>query len=162
MPEITAFIHEHPELAIANDGLTRAYHAVRSSKYKPESELLKDADGYYFTITNIYIDDDDDPEDPEEEKDVKVRKVWSGGDGKNRPEIRVRLYKDGKAYRTVTLSDGNWRHVWEGISDDDDIEWSVEELDVPKGYTAKVRQVSDRSFIITNTWDEEENRYTGA
>lgn len=44
MPEITAFIQEHPELAVANDGLNRAYHTVRSQKYKPESEMLKDKD----------------------------------------------------------------------------------------------------------------------
>lgn len=42
MPEITAFIHEHPELSIANDGLRRAYDGVRSKNYKSESQLLAD------------------------------------------------------------------------------------------------------------------------
>ena len=42
MPEITAYIHEHPELSIANDGLRRAYDGVRSKNYKSESQLLAD------------------------------------------------------------------------------------------------------------------------
>jgi len=42
MPEITKFIVEHPELSTANDGLKRAYNAVRSAKYRSEEELLKD------------------------------------------------------------------------------------------------------------------------
>lgn len=43
MPEITAFIQQHPELSVANDGLRRAYEGVRSSKYRTESEMLDDS-----------------------------------------------------------------------------------------------------------------------
>lgn len=57
MPEITAFIQEHPELAIANDGLSRAYHTVRSGKYKPESEMLKDKDFIERMASNEKIKD---------------------------------------------------------------------------------------------------------
>jgi len=42
MPEITQFIAEHPELALANDGLRRAYDSVRSAKYKTEAQMLAD------------------------------------------------------------------------------------------------------------------------
>jgi hypothetical protein len=42
MPEITQFIAEHPELAVANDGLRRAYDSVRSAKYKTEAQMLAD------------------------------------------------------------------------------------------------------------------------
>lgn len=42
MPEITQFIAEHPELAVADDGLRRAYDSVRSSKYKTEAQMLAD------------------------------------------------------------------------------------------------------------------------
>ena len=42
MPEITAFIQEHPELSVANDGLRRAYDGVRSKNYRSEKELLED------------------------------------------------------------------------------------------------------------------------
>lgn len=57
MPEITAFIQEHPELAVANDGLSRAYHTVRSKKYKPESEMLKDKDFIARMASNEKVKD---------------------------------------------------------------------------------------------------------
>ena len=57
MPEITAFIQEHPELAIANDGLSRAYHSVRSAKYKPESKMLEDADFIKRMASNEKVKD---------------------------------------------------------------------------------------------------------
>lgn len=57
MPEITAFIQEHPELAIANDGLSRAYHTVRSRKYKPESEMLEDKEFIKRMASNDKIKD---------------------------------------------------------------------------------------------------------
>ena len=44
MPEITQFIAEHPDLAVANDGLRRAYDSVRSRKYKTEAQMLEDSD----------------------------------------------------------------------------------------------------------------------
>lgn len=42
MTDITGFLHEHPDLAVADDGLRRAYDGVRSKKYKSESQLLND------------------------------------------------------------------------------------------------------------------------
>ena len=57
MPEITAFIQEHPELAVANDGLSRAYHNVRSMKYKSESEMLKDKDFIARMASNEKVKD---------------------------------------------------------------------------------------------------------
>lgn len=42
MPEISQFISEHPELALANDGLRRAYDRVRSGKYRTEAQMLAD------------------------------------------------------------------------------------------------------------------------
>lgn len=42
MPEITEFIAENPDLAIANDGLRRAYDRVRSNKYRTEAQMLAD------------------------------------------------------------------------------------------------------------------------
>ena len=44
MPDITAFIQEHPELAVADDGLRRAYDGVRSRKYRSEDQLFADKD----------------------------------------------------------------------------------------------------------------------
>ena len=44
MPEIAQFISEHPDLAVANDGLRRAYDSVRSRKYKTEAQMLEDSE----------------------------------------------------------------------------------------------------------------------
>ena len=42
MPEIVQFITEHPDLAVSDDGLRRAYDSVRSQKYKTEAQMLAD------------------------------------------------------------------------------------------------------------------------
>lgn len=42
MPEIAQFIAEHPDLAVSNDGLRRAYDSVRSGKYRTEDQMLAD------------------------------------------------------------------------------------------------------------------------
>lgn len=42
MPEITAYMTEHPELAVDNDGLRRAYDSVRSAKYRTEDQMFSD------------------------------------------------------------------------------------------------------------------------
>ena len=44
MPEITEFIAAHPDLAVENDGLRRAYEGVRSKKYTTEAQMLADDD----------------------------------------------------------------------------------------------------------------------
>lgn len=44
MPEITEYISKHPELSVENDGMRRAYEAVRSSKYRSEDEMFGDAE----------------------------------------------------------------------------------------------------------------------
>lgn len=44
MPEIAAFIQEHPDLAVSDDGLRRAYDSVRSRKYRTEAQMLADDD----------------------------------------------------------------------------------------------------------------------
>ena len=42
MPEISEFIAEHPDLAVSDDGLRRAYDSVRSKKYRTEAQMLAD------------------------------------------------------------------------------------------------------------------------
>ena len=42
LPEIAEYIMAHPAFAMEEDGLERAYNAVRAGKYKSEEELLAD------------------------------------------------------------------------------------------------------------------------
>lgn len=57
MPEITAFIQEHPELSVANDGLRRAYDGVRSKNYRSEKQLLEDGEFIERMASNEKIKD---------------------------------------------------------------------------------------------------------
>lgn len=81
--------------------------------------------------------------------DITVKKVWNDN-GDNRPaSIQAQLCKGEKVYDTVTLSDENeWTHTWKDIPYRDD--WSVREVDVPKGYTVSYRQ-NEMEFEICNT-----------
>ena len=106
------------------------------------------SDGYDFTITNT-----------KEFKliDVSVKKVWYGADVTHPTSVQVTLYRDGKAYETVTLSAANnWSYVWEDLTDE--FQWKVDEPSVPSGYNKTVRN-SGYNYTITNT--HENNPKTG-
>ena len=82
--------------------------------------------------------------------EITVSKAWEHNGGKDLPEsISVTLFKDGKPYETVALSEENdWTHTWEGLTDVS--VWSVDETDVPEGYTKEIT-VDGYVFVITNT-----------
>lgn len=42
MGDIKAYFDQHPELALSEDGLDRAYDAVRSAKYRSEADMMAD------------------------------------------------------------------------------------------------------------------------
>lgn len=77
--------------------------------------------------------DDPVPLEPDE-KQLTVRKVWED-DGTIRPErIRVTLLRDGAEADTVELNEANqWIYTWDKL--DADATWSVQETEVPEGYT---------------------------
>ena len=82
--------------------------------------------------------------------EITVTKAWNHNGGKDLPEsITVTLYKNGEAYDTVVLNEEKgWAHTWEGLNDA--AQWSVDETDVPAGYTKEV-SVDGYEFTITNT-----------
>lgn len=96
----------------------------------------------------------------EDSMDVSVEKHWidSNNQAGLRPNsIQVALLCNGEAYDMVTLDASmNWCYTWSGLASDQ--EWSVQEVNVPKGYTAKVTR-ENNTFILTNTVqpDEEQN-----
>lgn len=98
-------------------------------------------DGNNWTITNTLT-----PKPVE----ITVSKAWIHNGGKEFPSsISVTLYKNGEAYETVTLSDDNsWSHTWKNLTDAS--VWSVDETNVPAGYTKQIR-VDGYAFVITNT-----------
>jgi len=98
-------------------------------------------DGYDFVITNTRIIN------PVE---VSVSKTWVASEGVVHPEsVEVVLYRDGVEFKTVKLDEKNgWKHTWTGLTDE--YTWSVDEKNVPAGYTKNIT-ASGTDFTITNT-----------
>lgn len=85
--------------------------------------------------------------------DITVQKVWNDDNGAGatqRPDsVKIQLLRGGKAVDTVTLSQENgWKHTWTHFVQRDD--YSVKELDVPKGYKVTYKQ-NGFQFTVTNT-----------
>lgn len=92
---------------------------------------------------------------------LSVEKRWSDGNDKHmRDSVTVQLYRNGEPYSftmfgrviddgRVELSAANrWQHTWSGL--DTGYNWTVAELNVPKGYVSTVNYYGG-SAIITNT-----------
>lgn len=114
-------------------------------------------DGTAFTIANTHKPGT---------TSVKVTKVWKDSNDKyqTRPKsITVQLYMgegDGKIKvgDAITLNESmNWTYTWdnlEKLEDGKEIVYTVDEVNVPDGYTKTVTkddQASITSYIITNT-----------
>lgn len=85
--------------------------------------------------------------------DITVQKLWNDDNGAGatkRPEnVKIQLLSGKKVVDTVTLSDKNeWKHTWTDLIKRDD--YSVKELNVPKGYKATYQQ-KEFTFTVTNT-----------
>ena len=82
---------------------------------------------------------------------LTVEKKWNGDSEEIRPEsIKVTLLRDGEEYDTREIgATQNWTYTWEGL--DEAYQWSVQETDVPGGYTSNITH-SGQNWIITNTY----------
>lgn len=121
------------------------------------SSILVVEGGHEFIVTNTH--------EPSTTS-VSVNKVWSDSDNRDnlRPDsVTVQLYADGSAYGDpVTLSEDNgWANTWTDLPEFREgeqgvaIEYTVEEVDVPEGYTAKVTGSAKKGYTVTNTHEAE-------
>ena len=82
-------------------------------------------------------------------KDFTVEKKWAGDSASSRPEsIEVTLSKNGKLVETIKLTpdeNGKWTYTWPDL--DPNAKYTVNEINVPSGYTASVS-----GSVITNTY----------
>ena len=83
--------------------------------------------------------------------DVTVCKVWSGDNGKERPDfVTVTLYNGNTAYDVVHLGSwNNWSYSWKDLNAYGN--WQVVETNIPKGYVPSYRVSSNGVVTITNT-----------
>lgn len=82
---------------------------------------------------------------------LTVDKVWEDEDSQDRPSsVTVQLYKNNLAYgEEETLNSSNhWSYTWESLAEGNT--WTVDEINVPDGYTASVSNTGDE-WTITNT-----------
>ena len=89
---------------------------------------------------------------------VTVQKEWVGDSEADRKEITVQLVANGQKLdgMTKTLTKGSdWKAEFTnlpGIKDGKKIEYSVEEVNTPDGYTSKVEKIDDSNVIkVVNT-----------
>ncbi|MBR1711050.1 MAG: Cna B-type domain-containing protein [Clostridia bacterium] len=96
---------------------------------------------------------------------VSVHKVWKHGANpeEQRPNsVRVQLKKGNEVIKTVTLSAANnWQYSFDNLDFlYDGSEYTVEELNVPEGYTQTVTHTGDgktgpTAYTITNTYEKQ-------
>ena len=89
---------------------------------------------------------------------VTVQKEWVGDSEADRKDITVQLVANGQKLdgMTKTLTKGSdWKAEFTnlpGIKDGKKIEYSVEEVNTPDGYTSKVEKIDDSNVIkVVNT-----------
>lgn len=96
------------------------------------------------------------------ETSVTVTKAWldaNNQDGK-RENIQVQLTANGEAEgEPITLSAANnWTYTWSGLAlnaDGEAINYSVEELNVPEGYTSYINDSDHGNIVVTNRYTPE-------
>lgn len=104
--------------------------------------------GTMTTITNTRKETPSTP--PTTPLDITACKVWSGDDGKDRPDsVTVTLYNGDEAYDTVRLGTwNNWSYSWKDLNAYGN--WQVIETNIPKGYVPSY-SISNGVVTITNT-----------
>jgi len=82
---------------------------------------------------------------------VSVYKVWAGVESPPAGGILVQLYRSGVPYGNgVTLNPSNhWSYTWNDL--DMAGPWTVDEFDMPDGYTKTISGSAVSGFVITNT-----------
>lgn len=124
-------------------------------QWSVEEEVPAGYDASYKTEDNtVFITNHREYTQPVEPTPVEmtVQKVWSDDNDRRgiRPHsVTVTLYNGDQAVEKVTLGAGNnWSYTWTNL--DGNVDWSVLETGIPKGYTPSYR-VSNGMVTITNT-----------
>ena len=142
--EKTGWKFESKKLPKYENGKEIKYTVKETAMTEYKATITTDKDGKY-TITN---------EHTPEKTSVKGHKIWKDEDNKDgiRPaSITVKLLADGKETgQTATVSEtSGWTYEFTGLDryqEGKEIAYTVEEVNVPDGYTASVE-----GYNITNT-----------
>ena len=118
--------------------------------YEAFTESEKDENGNVSYLINNYHQ--------VETVDITTVKVWEdydNNDGYRPDHIEVTLKANGEEVETVTLNEeNNWTYTWEELDKNaagEEIEYTVEEVEVPYMYTVEYSVDEDGTFVVTNT-----------
>jgi hypothetical protein len=139
------------DVAKYSNGNEIAYSVTEDAVENYSTKITGDASsGYTITNTNT------------ETVDVSGTKAWDDSDDQDglRPDsVTVNLLRDDVVAdsQTVTASeDGTWSFSFEDLAkydpaDGHEYAYTVEEADVPQGYTSKVTGSAESGYTVTNT-----------
>ncbi|MCW6661548.1 Cna B-type domain-containing protein, partial [Aerococcaceae bacterium NML201209] len=124
----------------------------------PVAEYQAMVEGY--NITNSYTP---------AKTQVSVTKVWEDADnqdGKRPAQISVQLLANGVVQgQPITLNaSNNWMHTWNDLALNQagqPIVYTLQEVNVPAGYTSNIAETAAKQFTITNTYTPEKIGLTG-
>ena len=111
------------------------------------------------TITNSYTPG---------KTSISVEKIWNDNnnqDGKRPESVKVQLKANGNNEgETITLNaENNWKYTWNNLSEYENgikVTYTVEETEVPTGYTVTYNNENSGKVIITNTHEVEKTTYS--
>ena len=139
-------------LPIKENGQTVIYSVKETtsiSGYTTNTNATTDSTGKSYTITNSHTP---------ATINVSVNKIWSDNhnqDGIRPTTIQIALKKGTQTLQTVTLdANNNWSYIFTGLAkyeNGQEIEYTVDEVSVPEGYTTNKVENSNNNFTITNT-----------
>ena len=132
------------------DGSLNCVKTVDGNEIEPEKETDEE-NVSKFTFTNVYT---------MPKVSVKISKVWEDNNNEDltRPEgIKVKLFADGKdTGKTIELSkDTEWAGTFEDLdkydADGKEIKYTVDEAEIPEGYSEVVSGDMTKGYVITNS-----------
>ncbi|MCG5102781.1 Cna B-type domain-containing protein [Oceanobacillus alkalisoli] len=143
------------DLPVYEDGREIKYTITEDAvtHYSTDVESTGTEEEPAYTITNNYTP---------EETSVTVTKSWDDDNNRdgNRPtEIQLQLLANGEPHGDfVTVDQSDWTYTWSNLpanKNGEPIEYTVEEVDVPEGYTESVNDNDHGNIIITNSYEPE-------
>lgn len=146
------FTLKHGQSITAADlpaGLTYTVTEAREDGYETTSVNETGSIPAGGTVTAAFHNHRDDPGGGTTYTHVTVRKVWRLDDGGTAADsVTVDLLRGNTVADTVVLdADNDWTYTWTGLNDR--YVWTVEEADVPEGFTAAITR-NGMTFTITN------------
>ncbi|GGP17037.1 Cna B-type domain-containing protein [Oceanobacillus neutriphilus] len=146
--------HTFKNLPKNRNGEEISYRVTENKVENYSTELGTSVDGN-VTITNAYTP---------EQTSVTVLKGWNDNDNQDgiRPEqIEVQLYagENEVGDKVILSAENNWMHTWSELdayqNGGEEIDYTVKEVSVPKGYEVSINDADHGNIMLTNHHESE-------